>query len=56
MKIKIEPRLKLNRNTGLHSIYVTRERVFLKFEARVQVCVAVLNIGYEIQNSGRNVT
>ena len=40
---------------GLQSIYVTRDRVFLKFDARVQIYVAVLNIGCEIQNSGGNV-
>ena len=34
--------------------YVTRDRVILKFEARVQIYVAGLNIGSEIQNSGRN--
>ena len=28
--------------------------VILKFEARVQIYVAVLNIGCEIQNSGGN--
>ena len=39
----------------LQSIYVTRDRVILKFEARVQIYVAVLNICCEIQNSGRNV-
>ena len=32
----------------LQSIYVTLDRVFLKFEARVQIYVAVLNIGCEI--------
>ena len=40
---------------GLQSIYVTRDRVILKFEARVQIYMAVLNICCEIQNSGRNV-
>ena len=39
----------------LQSIYVTRDRVILKFEARVQIYMAVLNICCEIQNSGRNV-
>ena len=38
----------------LQSIYVTRDRVILKFEARVQIYVAVLNFGCEIQNSGGN--
>ena len=32
-----------------------RDRIFLKFEVRVQIYVAVLNFGCEIQNSGRNV-
>ena len=40
---------------SLQSIYVTRDRVILKFEARVQIYVAVLNICCEIQKSGRNV-
>ena len=40
---------------ALQSIYVTRDRVILKFEARVQIYVAVLNICCEIQKSGRNV-
>ena len=39
----------------LQSIYVTRDRVILKFEPRVQIYVAVLNICCEIQKSGRNV-
>ena len=39
----------------LQSIYVTPDRVILKFEARVQIYVAVLNICCEIQNSDRNV-
>ena len=39
----------------LQSIYVTRDRVILKFEASVQIYVAVLNFGCEIQNSGGNV-
>ena len=39
----------------LQSIYVTRDRVILKFEARVQIYKAVLNICCEIQNSDRNV-
>ena len=38
----------------LQSIYVTRDRVILKFEARVQIYVAVLNICCEIQSSGGN--
>ena len=38
----------------LQSIYVTRDRVILKFEARVQIYVAVLNFGCEIPNSGGN--
>ena len=41
--------------TSLQSIYVTRDRVILKFEERVQIYMAVLNICYEIQNSDRNV-
>ena len=40
---------------ALQSIYVTRDRMILKFEARVQIYVAVLNIGCKIQNSGGNV-
>ena len=44
----------LRRAVCLQSIYVTCDRVILKFEARVQVYVAVLNIGCEIQNSGVN--
>ena len=39
----------------LQSIYVTRDRMIFKFEARVQIYVAVLNIGCKIQNSGGNV-
>ena len=39
----------------LQSIYVTRDRVILKFEARVQIYVAVLKIGCKIRNSGGNV-
>ena len=39
----------------LQSIYVTRDRLILKFEARVQIYVAVLNIGCKIRNSGGNV-
>ena len=39
----------------LQSIYVTRDRVILKFEPRVPIYVAVLNICCEIQKSGRNV-
>ena len=31
------------------------DRVILKFEARVQIYVAVLNIGCKSQNSGGNV-
>ena len=42
-------------NTFLQSIYVTRDRVILKFEASVQIYVAVLNFGCEIQNLGGNV-
>ena len=42
-------------NLDLQSIYVTRDRVILKFEARVQIYMAVLNICCEIQNSDRNV-
>ena len=39
----------------LQSIYVMRDRVILKFEARVQIYVVVLNFGCEIQNSTGNV-
>ena len=39
----------------LRSIYVMRDRVILKFEARVHIYVALLNFGCEIQNSGRNI-
>ena len=39
----------------LQSIYVTRDHVILKFEARVQIYLAVLNTGCEIQNSAENV-
>ena len=39
----------------LQSVYVTRERVILKFEVRVQIYVVVLKFGCEIQNSGGNV-
>ena len=39
----------------LQSIYLTRDGVILKFEARVQIYVAVLNIGCKILNSGGNV-
>ena len=39
----------------LQSIYVTRDRVILKFEARVQIYMAVLNIGCKIQNFAGNV-
>ena len=39
----------------LQSIYITCDCVILKFEARVQMYVAVLNIGCKIQNSGGNV-
>ena len=42
-------------NDGLQSIYVTCDRMILKFDARVQIYVAVLNIGCKIQNSGGNV-
>ena len=41
--------------TQLRSIYVARDRVILKFEARVQIYVAVLNFSCEIQNSGGSV-
>ena len=41
--------------TVLQSIYVTRDRVILKFEASVQIYVAVLNFGCEFHNSGGNV-
>ena len=46
---------KVNLPWCLQSIYVTRDRVILKFEARVQIYMAVLNICCEIQNSDRNV-
>ena len=39
----------------LHSIYVTRDRVISKSEARLQIYVAVLKFGCEIPNSGGNV-
>ena len=39
----------------LQSIYVTRDRVILNFEARVQIYMAVLNICCEIQNSDRSI-
>ena len=39
----------------LQSIYVMRDNVIWKFEARVQIYVAVLKFGYEIQNSSGNV-
>ena len=39
----------------LQSIYVTCNRVFLKFEARVQIYVVVLNICCEIQSFGGNI-
>ena len=39
----------------LQSIYVTRDLVILKFEASVQIYVAVLNFGCKIQNSDGNV-
>ena len=39
----------------LQSIHVTRDHGILKFEARVQIYVAGLNIGCKIQNSGGNV-
>ena len=32
-----------------------QDRIILKFEASVQIYVAVLNFGCEIQNSGGNV-
>ena len=40
---------------SLQLIYVTRDHVILKFEARVQIYEAVFNIGCKIQNSGGNV-
>ena len=42
-------------SSRLQSFYVTRDHMILKFEARVQIYVAVLNIGCKIQNSGGNV-
>ena len=39
----------------LQSSYVMRDRVILKFEGRVQIYVAVLKFGCEIQNSAGNV-
>ena len=39
----------------LQSNYVMHDHVILKSEARVQIYVAVLNFGCEIQNSGGNV-
>ena len=45
----------MHRKKALQSIYVTRDRVILKFEPRVQIYVAVLNICCEIQKFGRNV-
>ena len=39
----------------LQSVHVTRDRVLMKSEARVQIYVAVMNIGCEIQNSSGNV-
>ena len=39
----------------LQSIYVTRDHVIWKFEARVEIYVTVLKFGCEIQNSGGNV-
>ena len=47
--------LLMRTRSELQSIYVTRDRVILKFEARVQIYMAVLNICREIQNSSRNV-
>ena len=44
-----------NASQHLQSIYVTRDRVILKFEARVQIYFTVLNIGCKNQNSGDNV-
>ena len=45
----------LTENGLLQSIYVTRDRVILKFKVRVQIYMAVLNICCEIQNSDRSV-
>ena len=39
----------------LQSIYITCDCVILKLEARVQIYMAVSNIGCKIQNSGGNV-
>ena len=39
----------------LRSMYVTRDRVILKFETGVQMYVAVSNFGFEFQNSGGKV-
>ena len=38
----------------LQSISLMRDCVILKFEARIQIYIAVLNFGCEIQNSGGN--
>ena len=46
---------KVNSRNMLQSIYVKRDRVILKFEASVQIYLAVLKFGCEIQNSGGNV-
>ena len=43
-------------DSGLQSVNITRDRLILMFEARVQICVAVLYFGCEIQNSSaRNI-
>ena len=41
--------------SGLQAIYVTRDRVILKFEASSNFRGTVLKFGCEIQNSGKNV-
>ena len=38
-----------------YSQSVMPDHIFLKFEARIQIYVAVLNICCEIQNSGGNI-
>ena len=50
IKILLEPQFQ----SEVQSIYVTRDRIILKSEVRVQIYMAVLNICCEIQNSGRN--
>ena len=45
----------MDTSTRPKSIYVTPDRAFLKFDARVQIYMAVLNISCEIQNGGGNV-